>query len=78
MLVSVFGAIKRDTYKAKKSHSKSLMDEGIKFTGRNSQAEGDEEGFKKFKKQIFDDIRSETNAILDIAKQLKQKTYKVP
>jgi hypothetical protein len=54
------------------------MDEGIKFTGRNSQAEGDEEGFKKFKKQIFDDIRSETNAILDIAKQLRQKTYKVP
>jgi hypothetical protein len=43
------------------------MDEGIKFTGRNSHAEGDEEGFKKFKKQVFDDIKSETNAILDIA-----------
>ena len=54
------------------------MDDGIKFSGRNSQAEGDEEGFKKFKKEIFNDIRSETNAILDIAQQLRQKTYKVP
>lgn len=43
------------------------MDEGIKFSGRNSQAEGDEEGFKKFKKKVFNDIRSETNAILEIA-----------
>lgn len=74
----VFHEIKRYTYKTTKSDSKSLMDDGIKFSGRNSQAEGDEEGFKKFKKEIFNDIRSETNAILDIAQQLKQKSYKVP
>lgn len=54
------------------------MDEGIKFTGRNSLGEGDEEGYKKFKKQVFDDIKSETNAILEIAKELRQKTYKAP
>ena len=54
------------------------MDEGIKFSGRNSRGEGDEEGYKKFKKEVFNDIKSETNMILDIARQLQQKTYKVP
>lgn len=47
------------------------MDEGIKFTGRNPLGEGDEEGYKKFKKKVFEDIKFETNAILDIAKELK-------
>lgn len=33
--------------------------------------QGDEEGYKKFKKEVFDDIKSETNAILDIARELR-------
>ncbi len=47
------------------------MDEGIKFTGRSSMGQGDEEGYKKFKKEVFDDIKSETNAILEIARELR-------
>jgi hypothetical protein len=38
----------------------------------------DEDGMKQFKKQVFDEIKSESNAILKIAQEIKQKTYKAP
>ena len=47
---------------------------------KNSAANNsvDEDGMKQFKKQVFDDIKSESNAILKIAQEIKQKIYKAP